>query len=75
MSVEMIEAVGHEFLPAYFAKCSELLKPHGMMALQAITIPDRRYDAYHRYQRTTSGFIPRFPRKERGLIDGPIPPQ
>jgi len=48
VSVEMIEAVGHEFLPAYFAKCSELLKPHGMMALQAITIPDQRYDAYRR---------------------------
>jgi cyclopropane-fatty-acyl-phospholipid synthase len=48
VSVEMIEAVGHGFLPTYFAKCSELLKPNGMMALQAISIPDQRYDAYRR---------------------------
>ena len=47
-SVEMIEAVGHGFLPTYFAKCSELLKPNGMLALQAISIPDQRYDAYRR---------------------------
>lgn len=44
VSVEMIEAVGHKFLPAYFKKCSELLKPQGIFALQAITCPDSRYD-------------------------------
>lgn len=48
VSIEMIEAVGEKFLPGYFAKCSELLKPHGMMCLQAITIPDHRYDDYRR---------------------------
>lgn len=48
VSIEMIEAVGHEFLPAYFAKCSDLLKPDGMMAIQAITIPDQRYDRYRK---------------------------
>jgi cyclopropane-fatty-acyl-phospholipid synthase len=48
VSVEMIEAVGHEYLPTYFAQCSELLGPRGMMALQAITIPDQRYDAYRK---------------------------
>jgi len=48
VSIEMIEAVGHEFLPAYFAKCSDLLAPDGMMAIQAITIPDQRYETYRK---------------------------
>jgi cyclopropane-fatty-acyl-phospholipid synthase len=48
VSIEMIEAVGHEFLPVYFRKCSDLLKPDGMMAIQAITIPDQRYERYRK---------------------------
>ncbi len=47
-SIEMIEAVGHEFLPAYFAACDRLLKPGGRMAIQAITMPEQRYDRYRR---------------------------
>ena len=43
VSVEMIEAVGHRFLPGYFRACARLLKPDGLMALQAITIRDQRY--------------------------------
>jgi cyclopropane-fatty-acyl-phospholipid synthase len=43
VSIEMIEAVGAEFYPRYFAQCSQLLKPHGLMMLQAITISDQRY--------------------------------
>lgn len=43
VSIEMIEAVGAEFLPVYFEQCSRLLKPNGIMLLQAITINDRRY--------------------------------
>jgi len=43
VSVEMIEAVGHRFLRAYFRACARLLRPHGLLALQAITIRDRRY--------------------------------
>jgi len=46
VSIEMIEAVGHEFLETYFETCSRLLKPNGMLALQAITIPHQRYDRY-----------------------------
>ncbi|MEQ1772422.1 MAG: cyclopropane-fatty-acyl-phospholipid synthase family protein [Burkholderiales bacterium] len=45
VSIEMIEAVGHQYYGAYFRKCSELLKPEGMMLLQAITIADQRYEA------------------------------
>jgi cyclopropane-fatty-acyl-phospholipid synthase len=48
VSIEMIEAVGHEFLGAFFAKCSEMLAPHGAMLLQAITIADQRYEQARR---------------------------
>jgi cyclopropane-fatty-acyl-phospholipid synthase len=48
VSIEMIEAVGHQFYDAYFGKCSALLKPDGLMLLQAITIADQRYDAARR---------------------------
>lgn len=44
VSIEMIEAIGHQYLETYFAKCSSLLKPDGLMALQAITIEDQRYE-------------------------------
>ena len=46
VSVEMIEAVGDEFLPTYFAACDRLLKPGGKMLVQAITMPDQRYASY-----------------------------
>lgn len=46
VSIEMIEAVGHRFLPLFFAKCGELLKPDGQMLLQAITIADQKYKQY-----------------------------
>ncbi|MDH3401904.1 MAG: cyclopropane-fatty-acyl-phospholipid synthase family protein [Chromatiales bacterium] len=44
VSIEMIEAVGHKYMDAYFSRCASLLKPGGMMALQAITIADQRYE-------------------------------
>lgn len=43
VSIEMIEAIGHQYQDTYFQKCSSLLKPDGMMLLQAITIADQRY--------------------------------
>ena len=45
VSIEMIEAVGHKYLPAYFKACNQLVKPGGKMLLQAITIPEQRYRA------------------------------
>ena len=48
VSIEMIEAVGHQYYDAYFRACSSLLKPDGMMLLQAITIADQRYEAARR---------------------------
>ena len=46
VSIEMIEAVGHEFHDTFFRKCADLLLPHGQMLLQAITIGDQQYDRY-----------------------------
>jgi cyclopropane-fatty-acyl-phospholipid synthase len=43
VSIEMIEAVGHQFLDTYFSQCSRLLKDDGAMLLQAITMQDQRY--------------------------------
>jgi cyclopropane-fatty-acyl-phospholipid synthase len=48
VSIEMIEAIGSQYYDTYFAKCSELLAPHGSMLLQAITIPDQRFDRARR---------------------------
>jgi cyclopropane-fatty-acyl-phospholipid synthase len=44
VSIEMIEAVGHEYLDTYFAHCSRLLKPDGLMLVQGITIRDELYE-------------------------------
>jgi cyclopropane-fatty-acyl-phospholipid synthase len=43
VSIEMIEAVGWQYFPTYFRRCSELLADDGAMLLQAITIEDRAY--------------------------------
>ena len=48
VSIEMIEAVGHDFYSSYFQCCSRLLKSHGKMVIQAITIPDARYEQARR---------------------------
>jgi len=46
VSIEMLEAVGHEHLPSFFGVVSRALKPGGLAAIQVITLPDARYDAY-----------------------------
>ena len=43
VSIEMIEAIGHQYLDTYMAKCTSLLKPDGLALIQAITIEDHRY--------------------------------
>jgi cyclopropane fatty-acyl-phospholipid synthase-like methyltransferase len=43
VSIEMIEAVGEQYLSTYFNKCRTLLKPNGLGLIQAITIEDARY--------------------------------
>jgi cyclopropane-fatty-acyl-phospholipid synthase len=48
ISVEMIEAVGKKYLPNFFGKLNSLLKPNGLLMLQAITIGDQRFSDYSR---------------------------
>ena len=47
-SIEMFEAVGERFWPAYFATLRERLLPGGAAGLQLITIADRYFEAYRR---------------------------
>jgi cyclopropane-fatty-acyl-phospholipid synthase len=44
VSIEMIEAIGSSLYPSFFHMCGQLLKPDGLMLLQAITIADQRYE-------------------------------
>jgi cyclopropane-fatty-acyl-phospholipid synthase len=44
----MIEAVGHKYFDQYFRKCGELLRPNGSFVLQAIVMPERRYEEHLR---------------------------
>lgn len=46
ISIEMIEAVGHKFLPVYFKQITNLLKPDGVVGLQMIMSPDHRYESF-----------------------------
>ncbi|KAJ2717621.1 hypothetical protein GGI07_005955, partial [Coemansia sp. Benny D115] len=47
ISLEMVEHVGFEYLPVYFAQCHRLLHPqHGVMVLQASTMNEERYAEY-----------------------------
>lgn len=45
VSIEMIEAVGLEYLPTFFKVCYRLLKPGGSMLIQSITIPEDRFES------------------------------
>jgi cyclopropane-fatty-acyl-phospholipid synthase len=48
VSIEMLEAVGYDYLPQYFAIGARLLRPGGRFVLQSITMPDARFAAYRR---------------------------
>jgi cyclopropane-fatty-acyl-phospholipid synthase len=48
VSIEMLEAVGHEYFSLFFKCCDRLLTPDGLMVIQSITIPDDRYDQYRK---------------------------
>ena len=56
VSIEMIEAVGHEYFDTYFGRVSSLLKPNGKAVIQAITINEQRYEDY----RKSVDFIKRY---------------
>lgn len=46
VSIEMMEALGHEYVPVFIKRCSELLNPGGRMVHQIITIPDSHFRQY-----------------------------
>jgi len=48
VSIEMVEAVGWQFLGTYFERIGSLLKPEGAALVQAITIADRHYETARR---------------------------
>lgn len=48
ISVEMLEAVGHEFLGDYFASLDTVLRADGLVVVQVITTPESRYESYRR---------------------------
>ena len=50
VAIEMIEAVGYEYLETFFQVCSQRLREDGLMCLQAITIPDQAFPRYRRSQ-------------------------
>lgn len=56
VSIEMIEAVGHQYLDTFFETCSRLLRDDGMMAIQAITMRDQAFEDHKR----TVDFIKRY---------------
>ena len=56
VSIEMIEAVGHQYFDTYFGQIGRLLKPTGLALIQAINIEDARFDQYRR----GADFIRRF---------------
>ena len=56
VSIEMIEAVGHQFFDTFFRKCGTLLKPEGLMLLQAIVSNEQGYAEYLR----STDFIQRY---------------
>jgi cyclopropane-fatty-acyl-phospholipid synthase len=56
VSVEMIEAVGHEYFPQFFKTVNDLLKDDGLALIQAITTDDRRYEK----EKNKTDFIRRY---------------
>ena len=55
-SIEMFEAVGEKYWPAYFSKIADVLKPGGKAALQIITIRDELFEPY----KARADFIQRY---------------
>ena len=73
VSIEMIEAIGHQYLDTYFGKCASLLKDEGQALIQAITIEDHRYEqAIHsvdfiKRHIFPGSFIPSIAAMQRGI--------
>ena len=48
VSIEMLEAVGAEYLATFFEACDRALRPGGRLSLQSITFPDAAYESQRR---------------------------
>jgi cyclopropane-fatty-acyl-phospholipid synthase len=48
VSIEMFEAVGYAFYPAFFQAVDRVLAPHGLFAMQTISFPDHDFDHYRK---------------------------
>ena len=49
VSIEMFEALGQENWAPFFRKCEDVLAPDGLVAIQAISVPDYRFDEYAKH--------------------------
>jgi cyclopropane-fatty-acyl-phospholipid synthase len=73
VSIEMLEAVGAEYLATYFVVCDRALRPGGRMALQTIAFPDVTYEPQRRGANWIQtyifpgGFLPSLAAIERSL--------
>lgn len=47
-SIEMFEAVGHDYWPSYFSHVSRALRPGGLALVQTIAMPEQRFSRYRR---------------------------
>lgn len=56
VSIEMVEAVGHQYYREFFTRCSKLLKRNGLMLMQAITTQDQRFER----EKNRSDFIRKY---------------
>ncbi len=68
VSIEMFEAVGYDYYDEFFSACDRLLKPGGVMVMQAITITEQRFESY----RKQADFIQKhiFPGSELASVSG-----
>jgi cyclopropane-fatty-acyl-phospholipid synthase len=68
VSIEMFEAVGHDYYDAYFGACNRVLRPGGTMLLQTITMNEKRFPSYKRQTDWTQKYI--FPGSELASLNG-----
>ena len=47
-SIEMLEAIGEQQFPTFFAACDRMLDRHGIACIQTILVPDQRWNRYRR---------------------------
>lgn len=57
VSIEMMEALGHEYVPVFMKKCESMLKPGGALCVQCILYPDEHYQEYLARTDYTKKFI------------------